>query len=152
MGLSPSPRRFSDRLLFGHFRRPDVFRSEAEANNARRQPAPPAARGAPRGPAMAASGLRAGTPSGRTSGCGSSTGWPESGASATRAAAARGQINQLDAAVAKLLGQDVRRRDRILNREVDADAADRRHGMGRVADAQQPADTSAAGRPPPSAA
>ena len=33
--------------------------------------------------------------------------------------------------------QDVRRRDRVLDREIDADAADRRHRMRRVADAQQ---------------
>jgi hypothetical protein len=39
---------------------------------------------------------------------------------------------------AQRLRQQVRRRDRILDRQVDADPADRRHRMGRIADAQQP--------------
>ena len=35
-------------------------------------------------------------------------------------------------------GEDIGRRDRVLNREIDADAADRRHRMRGVADAQKP--------------
>ena len=34
--------------------------------------------------------------------------------------------------------QDIGGRDGVLNREIDADAADRRHGVGRIADAEQP--------------
>jgi hypothetical protein len=34
-------------------------------------------------------------------------------------------------------GEDVGRGDRVLDREVDADAADRRHGVGGIADRQQ---------------
>ena len=37
----------------------------------------------------------------------------------------------------KLCCQEVRGRDRVLHREIDADAADRRHRMRGVADAQQ---------------
>ncbi len=33
--------------------------------------------------------------------------------------------------------QDVRCRHRILDREIDADSADRRHGVGSIADAEQ---------------
>jgi hypothetical protein len=35
-------------------------------------------------------------------------------------------------------GENIGRRDRVLNREIDADAADRRHRMRGVADAQKP--------------
>ena len=35
------------------------------------------------------------------------------------------------------LPQDVRRRDRVLHREIDADAADGRHGVRGIADAQK---------------
>ena len=35
-------------------------------------------------------------------------------------------------------GEDIRRRDRILDREIDADPADRRHGVGGIADREQP--------------
>ena len=42
-----------------------------------------------------------------------------------------------DRAVAQRLGQDVGGGDRVLHREVDADAAERRHGMRGVADAEQ---------------
>ena len=35
-------------------------------------------------------------------------------------------------------GQDIRGGDRVLDREIDADAADRRHRMRGVADAQKP--------------
>ena len=41
-------------------------------------------------------------------------------------------------------GQQVRGRDRVLHREVDPDAADRRHRVRRVADQRQPSGTSAA--------
>ena len=34
-------------------------------------------------------------------------------------------------------GQDVRRRNRVLDGEVDPDPADRRHGMGGIADREQ---------------
>ena len=42
-----------------------------------------------------------------------------------------------DLARAQRAGEPVRRRDRILDGEIDADAADRRHRMRRVADAQE---------------
>ena len=48
------------------------------------------------------------------------------------------QIVQRGAALAQSRHQDVRRGDRVLDRQVDADAADRRHRMRRIADAQQP--------------
>ena len=35
-------------------------------------------------------------------------------------------------------GKDVRGRDRILDGEIDADPADRRHGVGGIADREQP--------------
>ena len=35
-------------------------------------------------------------------------------------------------------GEDVGGRDRVLDREVDADAADRRHGVRGIADREQP--------------
>src|SRR5205807_1170100 len=35
------------------------------------------------------------------------------------------------------LGEKIRCRDRILNRDIDADASDRRHGVCRITDAQQ---------------
>jgi hypothetical protein len=41
-------------------------------------------------------------------------------------------------ACAQLLPEDVGRGDGVLNGEVDADAADRRHGVRRIADAQKP--------------
>ena len=44
----------------------------------------------------------------------------------------------VDGAVAQLGREQVGRRDRVLDREVDADAADRRHRVRRVADAEQP--------------
>jgi hypothetical protein len=34
-------------------------------------------------------------------------------------------------------GEDISRRDRVLNRQIDADAADRRHGMRGVSNAQK---------------
>ena len=42
-----------------------------------------------------------------------------------------------DAAGPQRGGEEVGRRDRVLDGEVDADAADGRHGVGRVPDAQQ---------------
>ena len=45
-------------------------------------------------------------------------------------------------ASAQRAGEEVGRGDRVLDREVDADAADRRHGVRGVADAEQ-------ARPPP---
>ena len=52
------------------------------------------------------------------------------------------------------LGQDIGRGHRVLHREIDADAADRRHRVRRIADADQARLVPApqAGRPPPSAA
>src|SRR5580658_141879 len=50
----------------------------------------------------------------------------------------RAQALDRDRAAAERRRQDIRRRDRVLDGEVDADAADRRHGVGGVADAQQP--------------
>ena len=50
----------------------------------------------------------------------------------------RTQIVGADHAPQQRLGENVRRRHRVLDRQVDADPADRRHRVGRVADAQQP--------------
>ena len=49
-----------------------------------------------------------------------------------------GQIGVRHMAGAERHGQQIRRRHRVLDREVDADAADGRHGMSCVADAEQP--------------
>ena len=50
-----------------------------------------------------------------------------------------GQIGVRHMAGAERHGQqEIRRRHRVLDREVDADAADGRHGMSCVADAEQP--------------
>ena len=49
-----------------------------------------------------------------------------------------GEIVVADGPGAQRRGQAVRGRDRVLDREIDADAADRRHRVRRVADAQQP--------------
>ena len=48
-----------------------------------------------------------------------------------------GEVGLGEAALAQGAGQEVGGRDRVLDGEVDADAADRRHGVRRVADAQQ---------------
>jgi hypothetical protein len=48
-----------------------------------------------------------------------------------------GQHFDADLACAQGTGKPVRRRHRILDGEIDADAANRRHRMRRVADAQQ---------------
>ena len=63
-------------------------------------------------------------------------------------------MRRRDRAGAQRLRQDVGGGDRVLHREIDADAADRRHGMRGVADAEQPGSMPAlaAGRPPRSAA
>jgi hypothetical protein len=50
----------------------------------------------------------------------------------------RAQLVGRRCAAAKRGGQQVRRRDRVLDREVDPDAADRRHRVRGIADAEQP--------------
>ena len=42
------------------------------------------------------------------------------------------------APLAQRLPENIGGGDRVLNGEIDADAADRRHGVGRIADAEQP--------------
>jgi hypothetical protein len=46
------------------------------------------------------------------------------------------EIIHRDSMLAQRSGQNVGRRDGILNGQIDADAADRRHGVRRIADTQ----------------
>ena len=54
------------------------------------------------------------------------------------AALHRLEIRDVERLRQQRLGEDVRRGDGVLHGEVDADAADRRHGVRRVADAEKP--------------
>ena len=58
-------------------------------------------------------------------------------AAALAAALHGAKVAHGDVAVHEFGGEHVRCRDGVLNREIDADAADRRHRVRRVADAEQ---------------